>query len=211
MLHARTLTAEDAVSTIALDLIADSVLLPPPALPAAATLEKALKARRSARSFAPEALPLETVSTLLWAAFGVNRRDGDGRTAPSAHGWREIEPYVVLAEGAYRYDAGAHRLDLVKAEDLRALTGTQSFVASAPLNLVYVAEFARVQGVRADEREFLVGADAGCVAQNVYLCCAALGLATVVRGLVDRRALAHALGLSATQRIALAQSVGGAH
>jgi len=38
--------------------------------------------------------------------------------------------------------------------------------------------------------------------------CAAAGLGTVVRGLVDRRLLAHALGLKPTQRIALAQSVG---
>jgi len=44
--------------------------------------------------------------------------------------------------------------------------------------------------------------------QNVYLYCAAAGLAPVVRGLIDRRRLAHALGLRTTQRIALAQTVG---
>jgi hypothetical protein len=46
------------------------------------------------------------------------------------------------------------------------------------------------------------------MAQNVYLYCASAGLATVVRGLVDRRRLAVALGLKPTQRIALAQTVG---
>lgn len=114
----------------------------------------------------------------------------------------------MLQEGCYRYDARAHQLLLVKAQDLRAFTGTQDFVATAPLNLVYVADFARMTDATADERGFLVGADAGCIAQNVYLYCAVAGLATVVRGLIDRRALARELSLPTTQRIALAQTVG---
>lgn len=196
------------MSTIPLDLETDDVVLPPPELPARMTLEQALKARRSTREFVPDPLPLATVSTILWAAFGINRPDAGGRTAPSAHDWQEIAVYVVLAEGSYRYDAGTHRLLLVKAEDLRALTGTQDFPATAALNLVYVADFARMTNVRADERPFLAGVDAGCIAQNAYLACAALGLGSVVRGLVDRRSLARALGLGPTQRITLAQTIG---
>ena len=195
------------MSTIPLDLGTDTLALPPPALPRDAGLEQALRARRSTRELRPDPLPLSLLSTLLWAAFGVNRAQG-GRTAPSAHDWREIDVHAVLAEGAYRYDAPAHRLVLVSALDLRADTGVQDFVAGAPLNLVYVADFARMSGARADEREFLAGCDAGCIAQNVYLCCAASGVGCVVRGLVDRRRLAHALGLAPTQRIALAQSIG---
>jgi len=76
------------------------------------------------------------------------------------------------------------------------------------LNLVYVADFAKMTDVRPQDREFLAGADAGFIAQNVYLACAAFGLGTVARGLVDRRSLAPALGLSLTQRITLAQTVG---
>ena len=153
-------------------------------------------------------LSLETLSALLWAGFGINRPDQGGRTAPSAHNWQEIDIYAVLAEGAYRYDARAHRLLLVKAEDLRRHTGTQDFIATAPLNLVYVADFARMVDAQDEERRFLAGADAGCIAQNIYLYCAGAGLATVVRGLIDRHVLAHALNLTATQRIALAQTVG---
>ena len=129
-------------------------------------------------------------------------------TAPSARNWQEIDIYAVLPEGAYRYDAVSHQLLLVKAEDLRSATGMQDFVASAPLNLVYVADFSRMHDASAEERHFLAGADAGCIAQNVYLFCAAADLATVVRGLIDRGRLAAALGLSPTQRIALAQSGG---
>lgn len=192
--------------TIALNLETDTVALPKPVLPSGVTLEDALKGRSSARAFLPEPLPLETLSGLLWAGFGINRPGG--RTAPSAHNWQEIDVFVVLPEGAYRYEAQRHRLLLVKAQDLRGATGTQDFVAAAPLNLVYVADFARMPGASAEERGFFAGADAGCIAQNVYLYCAAAGLATVVRGRIDRRQLAAALGLTRTERIALAQTVG---
>lgn len=196
------------MSTVPLDLETDMVVLPPPALPPQISLGSALKGRRSTRTFLPDPLPLETLSLLLWAGFGVNRTGTHGRTAPSAHDWQEIEVFVVLAEGAYRYDPREHRLLLVSAEDLRRHTGTQDFVATAPANFVYVADFARMAGARDEERGFLAGADAGCIAQNVYLCCAGMSLATVVRGMIDRRHLAPQLGLSAMQRITLAQTIG---
>lgn len=197
--------------TLPLNLITDDIALPAPKLPPSATLEGVLNARRSEREFAAEPLPLAQIATLLWCGFGLNRRERGGRTAPSAHDWQEIDIHVVAAEGCWRYDARAHRLALVKAEDLRAATGGQLFVASAPLNLVYVADFARMPDASANEREFLSAADAGCIAQNVYLACAALGLGTVVRGLIDRKHLAEALGLPPTQRIVLAQTVGRPH
>ena len=194
--------------TIMVNLETDTVVLPPPELSPSAALQQALKGRRSTRNFAPDPLTLETLSVLLWAGFGINRADSGGRTAPSAHNWQEIDIFAVMPEGAYRYDAQNHQLLLVKAQDLRAATGTQDFVATAPLNLVYVADFARMHGASAPEKPFLAGADAGCIAQNINLICACLNLATVVRGLIDRKLLATALGLAQTQRIALAQSVG---
>jgi len=196
------------MSTIALDLATDTVVLPAPAFPPGASLEDALKKRRSARAFRADALPLQTLSTLLWAGCGINRRDSGHRTSPSAHNWQEIDVFAVMAEGAYRYDAAGHRLLRVSAEDLRADTGQQDFVGTAPLNLVYVADFARMQDCQPDERSFFAGADAAFVAQNVYLYCASVGLATVVRALIDRRRVATALGLTKAQRIALAQTVG---
>lgn len=196
------------MSTIPLNLETDTVVLPDPVLPPGATLEQALRRRHSSRSFATDPLPLATLSALLWSAAGINRPRSRGRTAPSAHDWQEIDVYAVLAEGAYRYDPQANQLALVNAADLRAATGSQDFVGQAPLNLVYVADFAKMTDVREEHRAFLAGADAGCIAQNVSLCCASLGLGTVVRALVDRRQLAPALGLKLTQRITLAQSVG---
>ncbi len=187
---------------------ADVLPLPAPSLPAEASLAQALQRRHSTRSFRDQPLPLPLLSALLWSAAGLNRPATGGRTAPSAHNWQEVELYAVLPEGAYRYEPQGHRLLLATAEDLRRLTGTQDFPALAPLNLLYVVDFDRMPGAQPDEREFLVGADAGCMAQNACLFCAAAGLGTVVRALIDRRRLAMALGLPPTQRIALAQTVG---
>jgi SagB-type dehydrogenase family enzyme len=196
------------MSTASLAQESRSIALPPPRTEGGATLLQALKLRRSAREFAVRPLPTDVLSTLLWAAFGFNRPATGGRTAPSAHNWQEIEVYAALPEATYRYDPAGHVLRLQASGDLRALTGVQDFVGRAPLNLVYVADFARMTDASAEDRAFFTATDAGVIAQNVYLFCASAGLACVVRGLVDRRKLAPALGLRADQRIALAQTVG---
>ena len=185
-----------------------AVKLPPPETAGGMPLMQALKARHSTREFGSRPLPPQVVSNLLWAAGGVNRPATGQRTAPSAHDWREIDVYVAAADGAYRYDPPTHTLKRVADGDLRHLTGVQDFVATAPLNLVYVADLDRMSGAGADDRAFYSATDAGFVAQNVYLYCASAGLAVVVRGLVDREALGAALGLGRHQRIILAQSVG---
>jgi SagB-type dehydrogenase family enzyme len=167
---------------------------------------EALKARSSARDFKPDALSQQTLSNLLWAAFGINRNDGK-RTAPSPHNKQEIDIYVALASGTYRYGAQKHVLEQVAEEDLRSFTGTQDFVKTAPLNLVYVADLAKLDGPD-DLKLQWSGADTGFIGQNVYLFCASEGLATVIRGSFDRAALGKALKLRPEQRIVLSQTVG---
>ncbi|MGC8794547.1 MAG: SagB/ThcOx family dehydrogenase [Bryobacteraceae bacterium] len=183
------------------------VELPPPQTEGGKPLMQALKERKSTREFGPRPLPVQVLSNLLWAAFGVNRPDGH-RTAPSASNMQEIDIFVALPEGLYLYDAKAHRLNPVLAEDIRAATGTQAFVGQAPLNLVYVADYARM-GKRPDEAKvFYSAADTGFIAQNVYLFCASEGLNTVVRASIDREKLAARMKLRPDERIVLAQTVG---
>ena len=181
--------------------------LPKPKLDNTTTLIQALKARKTGREFAPDALPLQTLSDLLWAAFGVNRDDGR-RTAPSAKNWQEIDIYVALPQGVYLFDGKAHALVGVVAGNLRAATGMQAFVKDAPASLVFVADLARMKDASAADRDLYSATDAAFISQNVYLYCAAAGLTTGVRGYVDRPALAKAFGLRGDQRIILAQSVG---
>lgn len=171
-------------------------------------LLSALARRHSTRLYTGHALSPQLLSDLLWAASGINRPATGGRTAPSARNWHEIDIYVAAADGAWRYEPEGHDLHPVLASDVRASTGLQDFVGTAALELVYVADLSRMEVADPLERRFYCGADAGAIAQNVYLFCAAEGLATVVRGLVDRRALARTLGLGARQRVLLAQTVG---
>jgi len=170
-------------------------------------LMQALNERMTRREFSPEKLPQQMLGNLLWAAFGVNRADGR-RTAPSASNMQEMDVYAVMADGVYLYDAKAHALQLHLKEDLRAATGSQPWIAAAPLNLVYVADYSKM-GQRPEETKRVdSGTDTGFIAQNVYLFCASEGLATVVRGGIDRPAVEKALKLRPEQHVVLAQTVG---
>ena len=186
---------------------ATSILLPPPEKHGGLPLMEALAGRRSSRDFANAPLPLPLLSNLLWAAYGVNRPEG-GRTAPSALNAQEIDVFVALSSGAYLYDAAAHQLNLVAASDLRRVTGYQDFVDEAPLDLVYVADHARMGMVPVAQREAYASTAAGAIAQNVYLFAACNGLATVIRAWIDRAAIADALGLTHDQQVLLSQTVG---
>jgi nitroreductase len=170
---------------------------------------QALGLRAPSRAFAPDPIPAQTLSNLLWAAWGINRPADGKRTAPSARNWQEIDLMVVRADGTFLYDAAANRLLPVAAGDHRALAGVQPFVRDAPLTLLMVADISRMKGAAKDpDQRQWIWADAGFISQNIYLFCASEGLATGVRALVDRTALAKALGLKERQIILLAQSVG---
>ena len=180
--------------------------LPAPQTEGGKPLMQALRLRATARAFAPDPLPPQTLANLLWAAWGINRPQEGKRTAPSTRNWQEIDVVVLNATGAYRYDAAANALEPLVAGDHRALAGTQDFVKDAPVTLVLVADTARMQG--GPDTQALAHADAAFISQNVSLFCASEGLATGVRASVDRPALARALKLRDGQLVVFAQSVG---
>jgi len=171
------------------------------------SLMQLLWKRMSSREFSPEPLPIEVLSNLLWAGFGINRPDGK-RTAPTSGNKQEIDIYVAAANGLYLYDAKANLLNPVLAEDIRAMTGRQPYVKEAAINLVYVADYSRM-GEGSNEDKILRSATAtGLISENVYLYCASEGLATMVRGNIEKPALASIMKLRPDQEIILAQSVG---
>jgi nitroreductase len=183
------------------------IKLPAPKTEGGMPLMQALKERHSGREFSSEKLPLATLSNLLWAAWGINRPDGH-RTAPSARNMQEIDVYVALSDGLFLYEPKQHQLQRILAEDVRAATGTNDYVKDAAVNLVYVADPARGNLKDPTAIEFYTGADTAFLAQNVYLFCASEKLEAVVRGSIDRPALAKMMKLRADQKITLAQSVG---
>jgi SagB-type dehydrogenase family enzyme len=185
-----------------------SIQLPEPRMTGGRPLMEVLKDRHSSREFSDQELPLPVLSDLLWAAFGINRPDVKKRTAPSAVNWQEIDIYVATARGVFLYDAEAHALHQILSKDIREMTGPQAFVKDAPVNLVYVADYGKMGERSEDDKRFYSGADVGFIGQNVYLYCASEGLATVMRGRVDREELAKAMNLRPDQHIVLSQTVG---
>jgi len=174
-----------------------------------ASLMQALTDRASQREFADKQLSLEDLSSLLWAANGVNREDGK-RTAPSAVNAQDVDIYVSMASGAYLYDAKQSQLTRITTEDLRsAVCGKQPM--EAPVFLVMVADISRYPEGLASQRplvESFAAMDAGYVSQNICLYCSAAKLATVPRASMDKEALTKSLNLKDTQIPLLNNPVG---
>ena len=183
------------------------LVLPPARRTGGMPLMEALAARHSGRDFdAGRELDMQTLSDLLWAAWGINRRSG--RTAPSSHNRQEIELYVFLKSGVYKYDAARHALLLLIPEDLRASTGSQPFVGVAPVEIALVSDTSKITGKSPQGIIEATYANTGFICQNIYLFCASEGLCTVARALVPKEELAARLSLAPEQIITLVQSVG---
>ncbi|MGS0756669.1 SagB/ThcOx family dehydrogenase, partial [Roseateles sp. GG27B] len=148
------------------------LVLPPPRLSGGLPLMQALALRQSQREFSLQALNALTLSDLLWAACGINRKQLGGRTAPSAMNAQEVDLYVAMPEGLYLYEPEPHQLRLIVHSDARSVTGYQDFVDRAALDLVFVADHRRMMLVPASQRSAYAYAAAGAMSQNVYLFCA---------------------------------------
>ena len=185
----------------------ETMALAKPNMSGGKPLMQTLKERQSIRDFKPGSLSTQQMSDLLWAAFGMNRPEIDHRTAPSAQNTQDIDIYVATAEGVFLFQAKPHALKKVSDRDMRTLTSGQPFGKIAPVQLIYVSDYARMPKVKPELRDLYAGVDTGCIVQNVYLYCASEGLASVVHEL-DREPLAKAMNLRSDQHIVVAQAVG---
>ena len=186
-----------------------SIQLPAPKLDSKKSLVQALKDRKTTREYSTKNLPEQTISNLIWAAWGINRPDTGKRTAPSAVNWQETDLYVSTPQGTYLYDRKGNTLIPVLPGDNRALTYTQvERFKDAPFDLVYVADFQKMGDRKEEEKMMLASMDTGFIAQNVYLYCASENLPTGFRAAIDREKFGQAVKLRPTQRVIAAQSVG---
>ena len=175
------------------------------------TLMAALKGRRSVREFAAEPLSLSQVSGALWAAYGINREDGK-RTAPSALALYPLTVYAFFAEGVYAYNPADNTLNRVAEGDHRAISGMQDWVATAPMNLVYVADlsvYSNMPPYLEDVKRLLAAQDAACCVENANLWAAANNMGAVTRGSFKEPEILSLLGLDAERyTVVMAQSLG---
>jgi SagB-type dehydrogenase family enzyme len=201
------LTAAFSLGTAAAEELKPVKLLQPQ-LNIGKPLMEVLNIRKSSRDFSPEMISAQTLSNLLWAAWGITRADSGKRTAPSARNKQEIDVYVATVEGLFLYEPKTHSLQPILSQDIRAQTGTQDYVKNVPVNLVYVADYSRMAEPDDAVKMAWSYADTGFIGENVYLYCASEGLSVVVRALIDRDKLAAVMKLRPEQKITLAQSVG---
>ena len=155
------------------------------------SVEKALRERRSVRSFKDEALSLAEISQLLWSAQGITSPRGF-RAAPSAGALYPLEIYLVagnvenLADGVYRYVPEKHELEKIAGGDKRtelykSALG-QRAVLDAPAGFVISAVYNRTTRKYGERGIRYVHMEAGHAAQNLCLQAISLDLATVVIG-----------------------------
>jgi nitroreductase len=196
-----------------------SIMLPEPEKDNGKSLMIALQERRTIRNISSKELPLQVLSNLLWAAFGINRESGSfgkpGRTAPSASNSQEIDLYIALPECVYLYEAIPHRLTPIVAGDFRERAGRRG-AANAPVNIFYVVDLTRYD-LGPEQPDRSIGdpevqksyyyTDTGFIAQNVYLFATSQGLAAWFHN-CDKENTVKEFKLHSHQRVLFAQSVG---
>ncbi len=196
--------------------------LPKPVFERSATVFESLKSRETSRTIGAKPIPLQTLSDILWAAQGVNRLDGPftgpGRTAGSASNAQEIRVYVAMQEGIYLYEPDPHQLVPVAAGDCRELAigpGQGRRGADAPARLIYVVDLDKFKTAGfpepglydAEIQKSYYFVDTGLIAQNVYLACASLGLASWFHN-CNKPALTKKLALQLNQHALFGQTIG---
>lgn len=158
-------------------------------------LMEVISMRKSDRSYSSRALDEQTLSDILYVAWGVSH--DEKRTIPTSQNKQALSVYAVMADGIWKYNAQNNSLEMVVDEDARPLFETQDFVKGVPLILVYVGTDVKNSPMHA-----------GSAYQNVGLYAASRGLHNVVRGYFDKGKIAKALKLSPNETVIVSQVVG---
>jgi SagB-type dehydrogenase family enzyme len=174
---------------------------------------RVLRERRTWREFSPRKVSREDLSTVLELSFGVQAWENvptigilAQKTSPSGGALHPCEAYVLarrvedVAPGIYHYDAGGHRLQLLRngmtsAEIQRYLAGQWWFRDAAFLVLL-TAVFARTQWKYDYARAYrAVLMEAGHLCQTFCLTATWLGLAPFCTIAVADTKIEKSLGL----------------
>ena len=188
------LTAMIVSNAYALEVIE----LPEPQIDKNVTLYDALKNRKSIRSYEKKELDLQTLSNILWVAYGVNRDDGR-RTIPTARNAKDLSVYVADKKGVWLYNADKNELKQMTADNIMYAFGSQSFMKDVPVVLIYTGS---------DKDHNFSVMHAGSAYQNVELYAGVTDLGCVVRAMFDKEAVTKAIQLPAGQRVIVTQAIG---
>lgn len=186
-------------------LSAQDIQLNPPDL--SNPVLKALQDRQSTRSFASTDIPVEELSNILWAGFGINRPESGKRTAPSAFNAQDIDIYVLMESGCYLYDASAQVLRKVQDKDLRPLVALQEYAENVPVHLLFVSNFSKLERT-GDRAEVYAMSSAALIAENVFVYCSSIGMGCIIRANMKAEEIHKELGLTENQHVILSEAIG---
>lgn len=195
------------LAAVAVNMNAQEVKqLPQPDMQLSVTLTEALQKRRSDREYnADRDITDQQLSQILWAACGVNRPDKKLLTIPTAINAQDIRVYVCRKDGVALYQPYDNTLKKVSSEDIRPLLAErQQNMKNAPVFLLIVSDQEKFR----HNAEVYGAMDAGYASQDICLMCAALGLKTVPRAMMNKEAVAKALGLGDKQILELNHPIG---
>ncbi len=199
-----------------------AIQLPKPDQDGGKSVLASLRRRRTDRNIGGTRISPRMLSNLLWAACGINRRKGPfgipGRTAASASNSQEIDLYVALREGVYRYEPKPHCLIPAAAGDLRSMAigrGQGKAGAKAPVRLIYVVDIEKFSRAGYQEpglwdretQKAYYYSDTGLMAGNVYLFASSQGLACWFHN-CDKAGLSARLKLRPAQHALFGQTIG---
>lgn len=179
----------------------NEIELPRPKLKSNVSLEEAIFARRSKRSFTKKKVKLELLGQLLWAAQGITGGQDNFRfrSSPSAGALYPMEVYVVSSEGLYHYIPEKHMIEILDERDLRGSLSNaalrQGSIKEADINFVICAVYERVMRKYKQRGRRYAHIEAGHIGQNILLQAQALGLGTVPIGAFDDQELKKVLSL----------------
>lgn len=203
----RIILSAMAAFLVAAACIGQNVQLPAPAKTGGKAVVETLWNRQSGTEFGERMLSLQDLSTLLFAAVGVNREDGR-LTSPTARNRQEIRVFVFTAEGVCEYLNKENALKPVAAGDHRALIADrQEWAKTAPVSLLLVADEVKFGSSDANAKAAMA-IDAGIVCENINIFCAGMGLVTRPRMSMNTAAIKQLLGLDDTQTPLLNNPVG---
>jgi len=202
--------------------MAAEIALPSPSYKGTVSVEEALKARRTHRSFQSRPLTLKQFSQILWGAYGVSAQKYGSflKTAPSAGALYPLDIYGVVGQGGvetltpgiYHFRPENHALELVIQGDLRAEVARQSlqqmWMAKAPLMLVITGEYNRSSIKYGPRGVTYTHIEAGHVGQNIFLQAEAIGLKAGIVGAFNNQQIIRAMGLSTSHDPLLIMPVG---
>lgn len=175
--------------------------------PAASAFDPLLQARSTCRNFAPDALPLQDLATVLHRVFGAQAAQTLApqavalkKNSPSGGGLHPVEAYVLaqrvegLAPGLYHYQCVAHALEPLQLLDADAvvplaseLVAGQAWFADAPVLVLMAARFQRSfwKYRRHAKAWRVIQLDAGHLSQTFQLAATELGFGAFVTAAIN--------------------------